>query len=64
MLGFAPGFVSLNYYFPEKRISITVLQNIARADIGEAFFFHTGILELLTKVVSGKNENYFEGNEN
>ncbi len=47
--GFAPGFVSMNYYFPESKTSVIVLENIAynTQDLKKTFHYHVGILELV-----------------
>lgn len=45
--GFAPGFVSMNFYFPKKKRSVIVLQNIVydEQNLKKSFFFHTEILK-------------------
>jgi CubicO group peptidase (beta-lactamase class C family) len=47
--GFAPGFVSANFYFPRTKISVIVLQNIARdlPDLKKTFYFNTEILNIV-----------------
>ena len=47
--GFAPGFVSMKYYFPESKISVVVLENVAydTDDLKKTFHFHLEILELV-----------------
>ncbi len=49
--GFAPGFVSMNFYFPESKTSIVVLENIAydNNDLKKAFYYHTAILDIVRK---------------
>ena len=51
--GFAPGFVSMNYYYPEKKISVIVLCNVVwdSQDLKKAFYYHTEILRILNKFV-------------
>ena len=47
--GFAPGFVSMNYYFPKTQISVIVLENIAydTDDLKKTFYYHTEILKII-----------------
>jgi D-alanyl-D-alanine carboxypeptidase len=46
--GFVPGFVSMNFYFPETKTSVVVLENIAYDNnIKKTFYYHTEILKLL-----------------
>jgi len=47
--GFAPGFVSMNYYFPQSKTSIIILENIAYGpnDLRTSFYYHTTILDWL-----------------
>lgn len=49
--GFAPGFVSMDYYFPGTKTSVVVLINFVsnEDDLKEAFFYHTHILRILKK---------------
>jgi D-alanyl-D-alanine carboxypeptidase len=49
--GFAPGFVSMNYYYPEKKRSVVVLSNVVwdSQDLKKAFYYHTEILRVLAK---------------
>jgi len=44
--GFAPGFVSMNFYFPDSQTSVIVLENIVydADNIQETFRYHTEIL--------------------
>ncbi|HTN45647.1 MAG TPA: serine hydrolase [Flavipsychrobacter sp.] len=48
--GFTPGFVSMNYYFPETKTSVIALQNIAY-DPGkkwqDQFYYHVRIIETI-----------------
>lgn len=41
--GFAPGFVSMNFYFPKTKTSVILLQNTAYEtnDLKKAFYYHT-----------------------
>jgi len=54
--GFAPGFVSMNFYFPKTKTSVVVLENIAydTDDLKKTFYFHTEIL----KIVRNEIKNY------
>ena len=54
--GFAPGFVSMNFYFPESKTSIIILENIAydTGDLKKTFIYHTEIL----KIIRTDQKNY------
>jgi D-alanyl-D-alanine carboxypeptidase len=47
--GLTPGFVSMNFYFPETRTSLIILENIEynTEDLKNTFFYHTRILDIL-----------------
>lgn len=47
--GYAPGFVSMNFYFPKTETSVIILSNIDYhpADLKRSFRYHTRILELV-----------------
>jgi D-alanyl-D-alanine carboxypeptidase len=46
--GFAPGFVSMNFYFPASKTSLVILSNAPRgSDLKQAFFYHTEILKMV-----------------
>ncbi|HMR89319.1 MAG TPA: serine hydrolase domain-containing protein [Saprospiraceae bacterium] len=47
--GFAPGFVSMNFFFPETKTSVIVLENIAydTHDFRSTFGIHTAILKMV-----------------
>lgn len=49
--GFAPGFVSMNYYFPNTKTSLIMLSNVAYGDddLKKAFEYHLKVLELYQK---------------
>lgn len=49
--GFAPGFVSMNYYFPNTKTSLIMLSNVAYGDddLKKAFDYHLKVLELYQK---------------
>lgn len=45
-LGFTPGFVSTNYYFPKTKTSLIVLENMERysSDFKDVFYHHMELL--------------------
>lgn len=47
--GFAPGFASMNFYFPETKTSLIILSNVAYhpEDLKKTFAYHTAILKLV-----------------
>lgn len=47
--GFAPGFVSMDFYFPNTKTSVVVLENIAynTENLKKTFFYHTEILTII-----------------
>lgn len=47
--GYAPGFISMNFYFPKTETSVIILSNIDYhpADLKRTFKYHTRILELV-----------------
>ncbi len=47
--GYAPGFVSINFYYPKSKLSLVVSENLdwQGNDIKQAFFFETQIRELV-----------------
>jgi D-alanyl-D-alanine carboxypeptidase len=51
--GFAPGFASMNFYFPETKTSVVVLENIAydTNDLKNTFFYHTTILRMIRQEI-------------
>lgn len=57
--GFAPGFISMDFYFPATNTSIVVLENTAydTDDLKKTFYYHTEILKIIRqeiKSISGK----------
>ncbi len=48
--GFAPGFVSMNYYFPKSGTSVVLLENVVAdpENLKNAFAHHTLLLQFLT----------------
>jgi CubicO group peptidase (beta-lactamase class C family)/predicted esterase len=63
--GFAPGFVSMNFYFPETNISVVALQNIAY-DPGnkwqDRFYYHVKIIEMLRQKIKLGRERIEKNN--
>lgn len=51
--GFAPGFVSMSFYFPQTQTSVVVLENIVHDsnDLKKTFYHHIQILEQVKKVI-------------
>lgn len=51
--GFAPGFVSMSFYFPKSQTSVIVLQNIAydTDDLKKTFYYHTKILKIIRQEI-------------
>jgi CubicO group peptidase (beta-lactamase class C family) len=47
--GFAPGFISMNFYFPKTKTSVIVLENVAYEtdNLKKTFYFHTAILNII-----------------
>lgn len=54
--GFAPGFISMNFYFPKTKTILTVLENVAYEtdDLKKTFYYHTEIL----KIIRNEIKNY------
>ncbi len=52
-LGFAPGYVSANFYFPQSQTSVVILQNTANylPDFRKTFFYQVQILDIVKKEV-------------
>jgi D-alanyl-D-alanine carboxypeptidase len=55
--GFAPGFVSMNFYFPESKTSVVILENTVwdPNDLKKAFYYHTQILNILRQSIRNKS---------
>jgi CubicO group peptidase (beta-lactamase class C family) len=51
--GFAPGFVSMNFYFPKSKTSVIVLENMAydTDDLKKTFHVHTEILKIIREEI-------------
>ncbi|MFV0539465.1 MAG: serine hydrolase domain-containing protein [Dysgonomonas sp.] len=51
--GFAPGFVSMNYYFPQNKTSVIVLENVNYdvSDLKKTFYYHVQILDFVRNEV-------------
>lgn len=49
--GFAPGFVSMNYYYPKTKTSLIILSNMVygEGDLKKAFEYHLKIQNILLK---------------
>jgi len=49
--GFAPGFVSMNFYFPETKTSVIILENIVydQENLNKAFAYHMKIWQMVRK---------------
>lgn len=47
--GYAPGFISMNFYFPETQTSLIILDNFVwhPEELDKAFWYHTEILKYL-----------------
>lgn len=57
--GFAPGFVSLNFYYPKTNTSLIILENVVydANDLNKAFYYHIKILDLVRNFINSKNEH-------
>ncbi|MBG7610695.1 serine hydrolase, partial [Polaribacter sp. BAL334] len=55
--GFAPGFISMNFYFPKTKTSVIVLSNIAydTDDLKKTFYHHTELLKMIRNEI--KNDH-------
>ena len=51
--GYAPGFASMNFYFPQKKVSVVVLENVIydAEDINKTYYYHYQILKLVREVL-------------
>ncbi|WP_269222639.1 serine hydrolase domain-containing protein [Flavobacterium sp. IMCC34518] len=51
--GFAPGFVSMNFYFPETKTSLIILENIVYEPnyLKKTFFYHSEILKIIRQEI-------------
>ncbi|WP_430402887.1 serine hydrolase [Fluviicola sp.] len=48
--GFAPGFISMNFYFPQTKTSVVVLQNrVNSGTLSQKFYYQSAIIALLRK---------------
>jgi D-alanyl-D-alanine carboxypeptidase len=55
--GFTPGFVSMDFYYPETKTSLIILENIAyhTTNLKQTFSYHTAILKIVrVMILSGK----------
>ena len=57
-LGYAPGFVSAAYYYPQSRLNLVVLENTARHlnDFSETFKVHLDLMQVLKAATDPKLE--------
>lgn len=51
-LGYAPGFVSACYYYPEKGINLIILENITKGlpDLKKTFKVHTQLMKIIKRM--------------
>lgn len=55
--GYLPYFVSMNYYFPEFKTSVIVLENISYGNnLKDTFFHHTQILNVVRDYLKNKKD--------
>ncbi|MDU1890641.1 MAG: serine hydrolase domain-containing protein [Dysgonomonas sp.] len=56
--GYAPGFASMSFYFPETKTSAIVLENICydMHDTKKTFFCHSTILDIVRKNIQENND--------
>jgi CubicO group peptidase (beta-lactamase class C family) len=54
--GFAPGFISMNFYFPESKVSVIVLSNFAHdtEHLSNTFYYHLRILDLARNYIKAR----------
>lgn len=54
--GLAPGFVSMNFYFPKTETSAIVLENVAydTDDLKKTFYYHTEILKIIRNAIKNQ----------
>lgn len=54
--GFAPGFVSMNFYFPEKDLSLVILSNVVwdENNLNISFKYHMAIWNEVRKYISSQ----------
>lgn len=64
--GFAPGFVSLSYYFPKTQTSVVVLENIAYDTdvLKKTFYYHTGILKMVRQEIKNSRKRMDKSKNN
>lgn len=57
--GYAPGFASMNFYFPQNKTSVIVLENVNYdpSDTKKTFYYHAHILDLVRNEVLRKPKN-------
>ncbi len=56
--GFAPGFLSMNFYYPEKKLSVIMLDNFNfhNDDFKIKFSYHASVIQWVEKCILVKNE--------
>ncbi len=57
--GYAPGFASLNFYFPQSKRSVIVLENVIfnTDDTKKTFYYHAQILKLVRNEILRETNN-------
>ncbi|WP_052354065.1 serine hydrolase domain-containing protein [Flectobacillus major] len=55
--GFAPGFISMNFYFPATQTSVVVLDNVVwdSQDLFKTFYYHLQILKAVRQAIGNTN---------
>jgi CubicO group peptidase (beta-lactamase class C family) len=55
--GFAPGFISMSFYFPKTKTSVIVLSNVAfdTNDLKKTFYYHTEILKIIRNEIKNSH---------
>ncbi|MBE9462288.1 serine hydrolase domain-containing protein [Dyadobacter subterraneus] len=56
--GFAPGFISMDFYFPDTKTSVIAFDNVVwdDNDLQKAFLYHTKILEIVRENILNKKK--------
>ncbi|CAN1554768.1 AmpC Beta-lactamase class C and other penicillin binding proteins [Flavobacteriaceae bacterium] len=57
--GFAPGFASMNFYFPATKTTVVILENTTYdlTDLKKTFFYHSEILKIVRSEILSKNKS-------
>lgn len=55
--GFAPGFISMSFYFQKTKTSVIVLSNVAfdTNDLKKTFYYHTEILKIIRNEIKNSH---------